>query len=133
MSTLFCCQPNDPHVGSRLGLTPLGAVRLNQSYLQALERWGVPPRGCFVLERLGDQTLDDRIMEALDDELACQRLCADLLVIVRECSVAALWYAGFCDDLPVLGSPEELIDTIRLSLARQDLEPSARMMRPVTT
>ncbi len=133
MSTLFCCQPHDPHVGSRLGLTPLGAVRLNQAYLQALEGWGVPPRGCFVLERLGDQTLDDRIMEALDDELAQERLCAELLVIVRECSVAALWYAGFWDELPVLGSPEAFVHTIRLSLLRRDLEPAARLVRPGKT
>jgi hypothetical protein len=130
MSTMFVCQLRNPSIVAYFELKPLASVKLNVSYINALRSWGLDPHHCFVLEHLGDQLLDDMISEAIDEAATREIFCSSLLAIVRECSVAAVWYAGFHDDLPVVSSPDDFVDSIRACLVRRDFEPSVRMVRP---
>lgn len=134
MSTLFLCRATGPATLHGASLRPLGLIRLNIPYLQAIRHWGSDPTASWlVLEALDGLTLDDHISRSIEREDARERFCERLLHLTSQCREAALWYAEFSDGLRTVGSPEELVMAVREALIAGEHEPAVRMIRSTSS
>lgn len=129
MSTLFLCRAKErsPIVGAVL--KPVSSIPLNSAYYDALDCWGCRAAEYWLaLEQLNGLTLDDCIHESIEDEAAREMFCGVLLRLVSQCDEAALWYAGFFEDIPRVANPADFVSVVRAALTAGELEPSVRLV-----
>jgi hypothetical protein len=129
MSTLFLCRVKEQNPVFDAPVKPVESISLNSQYYYALDCWGWNSSAPWLaLEELNGLALDDCIEQSIQNEEFREMFCGMLLRLVAQCREAAMWYAGFPEDIATVGSADEFVRAIRNALAEGEIEPSVRMV-----
>jgi len=129
MSVLVACRGlrAAPH---QVESVPVSGMSPSTSYQEALAYWGVENPEEWVAVPTWDAVLwDDLLRDALASREGLLRLKEALALLAASSDEAAIWYAGFPDEVPVASDPDEFARLVGAQVVAEDLEPAARMIR----
>ena len=129
MSVLVACR--GLHMASHaIESVPVSGMRPSASYEEALTYWAIENLDEWVAVPTWEARLwDDLLRDALQDHEGLLRFKEALRLLAASSDEAAIWYAGFPDEIPVTNDHDEFAEMVAAQVAAGDLEPAARMIR----
>ncbi len=129
MSVLVACR--GLHAASHnIESVPVSGLSTSSSYEEALAYWGVQTPEEWVAVPTWDAVLwDDLLRDALEGQEGLLRFQEALRLLAESSDEAAIWYAGFPDEIPITSDPDKFAKMAAAQVAAGDLEPAARIIR----
>ncbi|MFN3197642.1 MAG: hypothetical protein ACE366_04330 [Bradymonadia bacterium] len=131
MSILVACKGLQQGADS-LEMASIAEVECSGSHFEAIKHWGHHSiDGWQAFAACAGVVWDDYVRNYLktEDEKELELMLAGLLHICQHADEAAIWYAGFPDDIDVVTCPVEFCTRVKLAVLAGDEEPACRYQR----